>query len=618
MSILNRADQRVSRPQVRQLVGDVLDSIDITDVVYYDFMFTRPLVEDLMFRIMNLAEPGSRVLVMGGSSLLCHSLLAAGYDLHLWRFGENLLTGELSGYIRGAVTPEAFRDGAFPFGDERYDVLLLPLVLEHLPAYPLSALRALRPYLRRDGVIVAATRNLAVLGTRMRLLRGKRILPEHRSDDVLFSINWPDLQAHRYYLREELEQSVAQAGYALVESEYVVGRTVYEADPLFGVGGWVSRWVKHLVKRSVPSLRDYIVMTLRHPTVEERRLGLVQSVEGDEPPEDPPEEYPTVTVVVPTHNRSQMLKDCFSGLLQQTYPRDRFDVVLINDGSTDNTDEVIVTLVAAAPFKIRYIRTSGLGAVGARNLGMREATGEIVAHLDDDNRPVPEWLEEAVRGFGTKEVAIVGGPVTPKPEQERTLFSFYPDYREDMGIYPTSNIFYRRELALAAGGFDESFGGSLLGRPITGWDSDLAWRLRRAGYSTRFRPGVIAYQEVEYQEFVQWLRDAWRVTTLPETVKRVPELGRHLLKYGVFTPGFNLRYDLVVLGVVLALVRRHPAPLLLAAPSAALNAYLFRNDLKSPQRLPRFGAEVAAMSLWQVIRLAALIRGSIQARRAVL
>lgn len=617
MNVLNAADQRMTLPEVRRLTGDVLDSIDITDVVYHEFMFARPLVEDILFRVVNLAEPGGKVMVAGGNSLLCHAILAAGYDLHLWKFGENLMSGELDKYRRGAVSQEEFKTGQLPF-DDRYDAIVLPLVFEHLPEYPLPALKALRRFLRRDGVIVAATRNLAVLGTRIRALRGQPILPEYRASDVFFSVNWPDLQAHRYYLRSELVTMAEAAGYALVEAEYVVGRTVYEADPLFGVGGWLSRIAKHQLKRAMPSLRDYILVTLRHPTAEEVRRGAVRSITLDDLPQDPLPALPTVTVVLPTHNRSDMLQDAFSGLLQQTYPFDRFDVVLINDASTDDTDAVASRLALQAPFKVHYIRTPGLGAVGARNFGMREATGEIVAHLDDDNRPVPEWIEEAVRGFRSPDVAIVGGPVTPKPEQPLGMLCFYPNYAEDRGIYPTSNVFYRREVALEVGGFDESFGGSLLGRPLTGWDSDLAWRIRRRGYRARFRPGVIAYQEVLRQEPMEWVKDAWRLTSLPETVKRVPELGDHLLDTGVFVPSLSKRFDLAVVGVGLALAKRHPLPLMLTLPWLDLCGRLFAGDRWPPTRWPKFAARFLLLWARQSVGLAALMRGSVRSRRVVL
>jgi glycosyltransferase involved in cell wall biosynthesis/2-polyprenyl-3-methyl-5-hydroxy-6-metoxy-1,4-benzoquinol methylase len=611
-----KPDQVVSVWAVRELVREALDSMDITDVVYHDFEHSTPLVEDVVFQLLNRVDRGSSVLAIGANGLLAKSILAAGYDLTLWRFGQSLLPAELGAHVGGAITAEDLASGAVPSIEARYDALVLPRVFEHVPADPDVVIKTLLPNLRRDGIIFVATRNLASLHVRVRSALGKSFLPGFGPPDVLFSMNWPDLHVRRYYLRDELLKYVRAAGLVPVHVGFSVAFTPYNGSEYFGLRGYAARELKHWIKRALPSMRDYVTLTLRRPTAEERRSGFVASG-GEAPVDDTPVERPFASVILPTRNRSAMLADSLSGFLQQTYPSTRFEVVVVNDGSSDGTEQVVREFAAIAPFDVRHVDGGGRGAIAARNLGMREARGEIVAHLDDDCRPSPEWLEEGVRGF-TPGVAVVGGPIYLKPEQHVSFFNFAVTYVEEMGMYPTANIFYRRDVALGAGGFDATFGRNVMGRPVAGWDSDLAWRLRRAGHRTRFRRGAVAYQEVFRLTPRQWLLDGWRAITLPMAVKRVPEIGWYLFFHRIFAQRLNFYYDLFLAGIVLALIARHPAALLLGLPWALWCLGQSNHDRWPPTRWWRLAAKIALLHLRQGIVLAALALGSVRARRLLI
>src|SRR5207244_2362539 len=124
----------------------------------------------------------------------------------------------------------------------------------------------------------------------------------------------------------------------------------------------------HWIRQAVPKVRDYLVLTLLRATPSEN---------PDVAPVDAAprraEEMPFVSVVLPTHNRSAMLRDSLAGLARQTYPARRFEVIVVNDGSVDETEDVVQQLVPTLPFPVRYVKTAGVGAIAARNLGMREA-----------------------------------------------------------------------------------------------------------------------------------------------------------------------------------------------------------------------------------------------------
>ena len=604
------ADERASMGAIHELSRRALDSLPVTDVTYYHLASTQPLVDDLLYHLVNQVERGDPVLLVGGTSLLAQSILAAGYDLHLWRFGDTLLTDDLEQRVRGQLTSAMLADGCLPAGDRQFAAMMLPLVFDQVRASPAHLLRALQGRLRRGGVLIVACRNLSSLGRRWRAVRGRPHLPGWHAPNSAPAIHWPAPSTARPYTLPELLDCAGAAGLRPIVSVYSMGQGAANGAAPPGLGRYLMTQATRVAQAALPSLRDYVVIALERDMTAAAADGQEDDLAGEAV-------YPFVSVVLPTHNRSVLLRDSFSGLLQQTYPADRFEVVLINDNSSDDTEEVAASLIARAPFAVQYVRTEGLGATAARNLGMRMARGEIVAHLDDDNRPVPGWIEEAVLGFRDG-VAIVGGPVIPKPEQFVFFCSFTANYRQERGIFPTSNVFYRRDLALAEGGFDESFGRSLMGRPVWGWDSDLAWRLRRRGYRSRFRRGVVAYQEVVRQRPRDWLAEGWRMVVLPATVKRVPELGRYLLVHRLFADEATFRFDLALAGSLLAALLRRRLPLVLTLPYLVLLGRAVGPFRLLPHRWPRIALRAGLLMARHGLTFLALLVGSVHSRRVVL
>src|SRR4051794_3983148 len=103
---------------------------------------------------------------------------------------------------------------------------------------------------------------------------------------------------------------------------------------------------------------------------------------------------PCVSVVVPTFNRRAGLERLLRALAIQTYPADLFEVVVVDDGSTDGTYAHLRRLVL--PFTSRYYRQRNQGPAAARNLGVHHARGRLLVFLDDDVAPVRSLLAEYV------------------------------------------------------------------------------------------------------------------------------------------------------------------------------------------------------------------------------
>src|SRR5208337_5666748 len=115
--------------------------------------------------------------------------------------------------------------------------------------------------------------------------------------------------------------------------------------------------------------------------------------------------WPSISVVVCTYNGKRTIRACLEGLRRVDYPN--FEVIIVNDGSTDGTE------IIAKEYGFRVISIPNGGLSNARNIGMRAAKGEIVAYIDDDAVPDPQWLTYLAATFLSTDHVGVGGPNIP-------------------------------------------------------------------------------------------------------------------------------------------------------------------------------------------------------------
>jgi glycosyltransferase involved in cell wall biosynthesis len=109
-----------------------------------------------------------------------------------------------------------------------------------------------------------------------------------------------------------------------------------------------------------------------------------------------------VSVVVPTRNRADKLRVCLESLLTQDFPGDRYEIVVVDDGSTDTTTRVVQDLIEThSPCEIALVRQPPGGPNAARNAGFAAARGDPVLFVDDDVETPPAWLSTMEEGFRT-------------------------------------------------------------------------------------------------------------------------------------------------------------------------------------------------------------------------
>jgi glycosyltransferase involved in cell wall biosynthesis len=227
---------------------------------------------------------------------------------------------------------------------------------------------------------------------------------------------------------------------------------------------------------------------------------------------------PPVAVVVPTHNRSALLGRLVESLEAQQDVAG-FEVIIVDDASTDDTPQVLAALSARAPFPLRALRLAhNAGPATARNAGWKAATAAVIAFTDDDCVPQPGWLAALLRASANADV--VQGRTAPDPSQRdhRGPFSRTLDIGSEDGYYQTCNIAYRRRVLEQLGGFHEQF------RFPAGEDTDLAWRARASGATTAFASAAVVHHDVRPSSFSAAVRDSWRWQSVALAVQRHPRL----------------------------------------------------------------------------------------------
>jgi glucosyl-dolichyl phosphate glucuronosyltransferase len=122
---------------------------------------------------------------------------------------------------------------------------------------------------------------------------------------------------------------------------------------------------------------------------------------------------PFVSVVVCTRNRSRTLAESSAALLAIDYPPDRWEVVIVDNHSTDDTLAVAHEIARGRPDLVRVFEEPEIGLSATRNAGIRRARGEIIAFADDDAFPEREWLRALVEALLQENVLVAGGPVEP-------------------------------------------------------------------------------------------------------------------------------------------------------------------------------------------------------------
>jgi glycosyltransferase involved in cell wall biosynthesis len=244
-----------------------------------------------------------------------------------------------------------------------------------------------------------------------------------------------------------------------------------------------------------------------------------------------------VTVVIPTFNRKEILTKAIRAHLAQSALSETKEILVVDDGSTDGTEARVLEFAADSPVSIHYWQQSKRGQASARNLGIREAKGEIILFTDDDIIPAPDCVAEHLRWHDRHPElhAAVLGYVTWCPDVRPTPFMrwfgldgplfayahFHGKSELDFRAFYTCNLSLKTDFLRRTEGFDEEFKGY-------GYeDTELGYRLQKNGMRLLYNPRAVGYH-YKHVKFADACHRAQQVAVAFPIFER-KEAGKYLL-----------------------------------------------------------------------------------------
>lgn len=272
----------------------------------------------------------------------------------------------------------------------------------------------------------------------------------------------------------------------------------------------------------------------------------------------PLKEYPMVTVMVPAHNESIVIRKTVLALLNFDYPKDRYEIIVINDNSSDNSAEVLKEIQAKHPDRKLIVlntdnKLGGKGKSNALNIALSVTSGSLIAIYDADNTPAPDALRILVENLmADDKLGAVIGKFRTRNRNASLLTRFvnietlaYQCMNQAGRFFffklctiPGTNYVIRRSIIDQMGGWDTK---------ALSEDTEISFRLYRMGYYIKFMPLAVTWEQ-EPQKLKQWFkqRTRWAKGNLYVLLKN--------FKYAFDKEAGPMRLDVFYYGLVYVLM----------------------------------------------------------------
>ena len=318
-------------------------------------------------------------------------------------------------------------------------------------------------------------------------------LPGETMDDAFQSLRlakelrpcWAYFQSYVGYPRSRIYDEVEREG-LFVRNE----------------GGIFDVQTRELRRTEIRALENYFQKDFSHW----QKFGAVEPPGTDTPPRGG---WPRVSVIVPARNAEGSIEECLVSLANLDYPKDRLELVVVDNGSTDRTREI------ASRFPVTVlVQDRTQSSYASRNAGLRRAAGEIIAFTDSDCVAAQDWLKKLVQGCDGAGIGCFAGEVFPY-----RLGTFIDGYLDSIGFMSqrqlldyrplsramTANLAFRREVFDRVGMFDDE--------AISGGDSEIVIRMiTRTEWRVRYNGAAVVYHKHRTRPwpfFTQFVRYGW-------------------------------------------------------------------------------------------------------------
>lgn len=217
-------------------------------------------------------------------------------------------------------------------------------------------------------------------------------------------------------------------------------------------------------------------------------------------------EQPFFSIIIPTYNRPERLANCLQSIAQLNYPPNRFEVIVVDDGSEMPIEPVVTSF--GKQLNLTAIAQQNSGPANARNTGATRARGKFLVFTDDDCMPAPEWLKTLEVRFKTAPDCLVGGrtlnalPDNLYSTASQVLIDFLYEYynadRNRSSFFASNNLALPAERFHALGGFDTTF-------PLAaGEDREFCDRWLQHGYQMIYAPEAQVYHAHKLTLYAFW------------------------------------------------------------------------------------------------------------------
>jgi cellulose synthase/poly-beta-1,6-N-acetylglucosamine synthase-like glycosyltransferase len=266
------------------------------------------------------------------------------------------------------------------------------------------------------------------------------------------------------------------------------------------------------------------------------------------------EEYPFVSILVPAHNEGIVIKKTVTALLELSYPKDKYEIIIVNDNSSDNSAEILQKMQREHKERnLIVINTDniigGKGKSNALNIGLEKSKGEILAVYDADNTPDKKALKYLVQTLiQDKGLGAVIGKFRCRNKERNLLTNFINietltyQWMAQAGRWnlfklctiPGTNFVVRREIMNKMDGWDT--------KAITE-DTEVSFRIYRMGYKIKFMPLAVTYEQ-EPQTVKVWFkqRNRWVKGNIYVVIKNL----KYLFNLKADVTRFDILYYLLV------------------------------------------------------------------------